>query len=75
VKKLYLGLTLMVCGALLTTGALIMTGSAIGGYHAAGVLGYQLSDYESGSTLVAFGYLVFFSGLLIAGLEAFKKEK
>ncbi|MFP4287489.1 MAG: hypothetical protein ACLFRI_07275 [Candidatus Izemoplasmataceae bacterium] len=74
-KKLYFGLTLMLSGAIITAGAIIGTGSAIGGNHAFGALGYQFSDHDSGSFFISLGFLLFFSGMLIAFLEAFKKEK
>jgi hypothetical protein len=72
-KKLYLGLVLMLTGAMITAGALIGGGAVMGGKNVNSPY-YDIMDSYNASLYAAFGMLLFVIGLVMSIIEAYKKE-
>ena len=73
-KKLYLGLTLMLIGSMITAGALIGGGAVMGGRNANSGRLYDIFDSQQASLFITIGMLLFIIGLVMSIKEAYKKE-
>jgi hypothetical protein len=72
-KKLYLGLVLILTGAMITAGALIGGGAVMGGRNAYGYFSDIFDSYQA-SLFVTIGMLLFIVGSVMSITEAYKKE-
>jgi uncharacterized membrane protein len=73
-KKLYLGLVLMLTGAIIIAGALISGGAVMGGLNADSGRFYDIFDSQQASLFIAIGMFLLIIGMLISVKEAYKKE-
>lgn len=74
-KKLFLGISLMISGSIISAGALISVGLIIGGI--ASGTGYPSSSEASESSMyiVFLGLVIFLVGFIIAIVNAYTKDK